>query len=230
MMMKAVAATILFLAAPVFGQNERATNPGGLYLTFSALAVFTQDSALRDNTGGAIDAALAPFGFMTSDVTAEFSPGFGFRVGVGYTFPAPESPVALTLELEYLFQSADFDSFSTPVGSLSAGGDNYSNSIMANLILDFAIVGGFGVYVGGGLGVTVVSADLSNIGGIVTFLGRDEDTKFAWQFLGGLKYAIGEHWVVYLGGRYFDAGDVNFATLGGEYKSISLEAGFRFYF
>ena len=229
-MTKAVAATVLFLAAPVFGQDDLTTNSGGLYLTFSALAVFTQDSALRDNTGGVIDAALAPFGFMTSDITAELSPGFGFRAGVGYTIPAPESPVTLTLELEYLFQSADFDSLSTPIGSLSAGGDNYSHSIMGNLILDFDIAGGFGVYVGGGIGVTIVSADLNNIGGIVTFLGRDEDTTFAWQFLGGLKYAIDEHWVVYLGGRYFDAGDVNFATLGGEYKSISLEAGFRFYF
>ncbi len=229
-MTKAVAATVLFLAAPVFGQDDLTTSPEGLYLTFSALAVFTQDSALRDNTGGVIDAALAPFGFMTSDITAELDPGFGFRAGVGYTFPANEAPVALTLELEYLFQSADFDSLSSPIGSLSASGDNYSHSFMGNLILDFDILGGFGAYVGGGIGVTIVSADLSNIGGFVTFLGRDEDTKFSWQFLGGLKYAIDEHWVVYLGGRYFDAGDVNFATLGGEYTSISLEAGFRFYF
>ncbi len=229
-MKKAVAASVLFVAAPVFGQDGFKGNPPGLYLSFSALAVFTEDSGLRDNTGGAIDAALAGIGLMTSDLTAELSTGIGLRAGVGYTFPAPESPVALTLELEYLFQSADFESISSPIGSLTADGNNYSNSIMGNLILDFDIVSGFGVYVGGGVGVTVVSADLSNIGGVVTFLGRDEDTKFAWQVLGGLKYAIDEHWVVFLGGRYFDAGDVNFATLGGEYKSLSIELGFRYYF
>lgn len=230
-MTKAVtAATVLFLAAPVFGQDDLTTNPGGLYLSFSAMGVFTQDSALRDNTGGVIDAALAPFGLMTSDLTAEFNPGFGFRVGVGYTFPAPGSPVALTLELEYFFQYAEFDSISSPNGSLSAGGNNFSNSFMGNLILDFDIVGGFGLYVGGGVGFTIVSVDLDDIGGLSVPLVRDEDTKFAWQFLGGLKYVIDEHWVVYLGGRYFDAGDVDFDALGGEYTSVVIEAGFRFYF
>ena len=70
----AVAATVIFLATPVFGQDDLTTNPGGLYLTFSAMGVFTQDSAMRDNTGGFIDAALAPLGLMTSDLTAELDP------------------------------------------------------------------------------------------------------------------------------------------------------------
>ena len=217
-----IVAMTLAITAPVCGQFGEG---GGFYFTGSGMVVFQQDSQLRDNTGGLIDALLAPL--MTSDLELEFNTGFGVRAGVGYTF----ADIPLSLEFEYVYRSSDIDSISTPLGTLPAAGDTDSHSLMWNALLDIDFGDtGFGLYGGAGVGFTVSRAELTDVGGLPIGLLRDDDTTFSWQVLGGVKFAIDSQLVLYTGVRYFDAGDVNFDTLGGENQSLSVEFGFRVYF
>ncbi len=217
-----IVAMTLAITAPVCGQYGEA---GGFYFTGSGMVVFQQDSQLRDNTGGLIDALLAPL--MTSDLELDFNTGFGVRAGIGYTF----ADIPLSLEFEYVYRSSDVDSISTPLGPLPAAGDNVSHSLMWNALLDVDFEDtGFGLYGGAGVGFTITRAELTDIGGLPIGLLRDDDTTFSWQALGGIKYAVGPQLVFYTGVRYFDAGDVDFDTLGGENQSLNIEFGFRVYF
>ncbi len=59
---------------------------------------------------------------------------------------------------------------------------------------------------------------------------NDSDFSLAWQVMGGARWSIGEHWVLFGGVRYFDAGDVDFETFGGTNRSLNVELGVRFYF
>ncbi|MHC4272960.1 MAG: outer membrane protein [Planctomycetota bacterium] len=203
-------------ADPVEPVREK---PAGLYLTLSGMVVLQEDSDLTSVGGIALDASL------------EYDPGFGVQGGVGYTF-SWESPVSLSLELDYAFRSADVDTLEAPGLSIPAGGTNDSHAIMFNALASVEVADGFGFYGGGGIGVTITEADLSlDLGGGVTLrLPSDTDVTFSWQVMGGAQYALGRHVVFFGGVKYFDAGDVSFDTFGGENRSLAFEAGLRVYF
>ncbi len=193
--------------------------PHGLYLKLAGAFVLQQDAELLSVGGVPLSATL------------DFETGYGVQGGVGYTF-AWESGPSLSLELEYAFRSAETDVVSAPPLALPATGQNESHSLMLNVIGAIDIVGGLGLYGGGGFGIAITNSDLTlDLGGgtFVTFPG-DTDTTLAWQLMGGVQYAFGRHFVVYSGVRYFDAGTVGFQTFQSENKSISIELGLRVYF
>ncbi len=193
--------------------------PDGLYLKLAGAFVLQQDAELLSAGGVPLSATL------------DFETGYGVQGGVGYTF-AWESGPSLSLELEYAFRSAETDVVSAPPLALPATGQNESHSLMLNVIGAIDIVGGLGLYGGGGFGIAITNSDLTlDLGGgtFVTFPG-DTDTTLAWQLMGGVQYAFGRHLVIYSGVRYFDAGTVGFQTFQSENKSISIELGLRVYF
>ena len=204
------------LAADPVGQQHA---PGGLYLKLAGSLVVQQD------------AELLSIGGVPLSATMDFDIGYGVQGGVGYTF-AWESGPSVSLELEYSFRSVQIDELSSPPLTLPATGQNESHSLMVNVIGSIDIVGGFGIYGGGGIGVAITNSDLTlDLGGgtFVVFPG-DTDTTLAWQVMGGVQYAFGPHLVLYSGVRYFDAGTVAFDTFQSENKSISVELGLRIHF
>lgn len=193
--------------------------PGGLYVKLSGAVLQQQDSD------------LASVGGIPLNATLEFDSGFGVHGAVGYTWSG-ESPVSVSLELEYSFRTADHETLSAPPLFIPAAGTNESHSLTLNGLASVEIAGGFGLYGGAGIGVTRTLSDLvlDLGGGLMLPFPGDEDVTISWQVMGGVQYAIGRHIVVFGGVRYFDAGDVQFETFGSENKSISVEIGLRVYF
>jgi opacity protein-like surface antigen len=136
------------------------------------------------------------------------------------------------VEGTYAYRSADVDRLVAPGLTLPARGTNQSHSIMVNFLGTFEIAGGFGVYGGGGVGVTITQADLGlDLGGGVTLaFPADTDVTFSWQVTGGVQYELGAHLVLFGGVKYFDAGHVGFETFGGENRNLAVEVGLRVYF
>jgi len=204
------------LAAVPVGQQQ---TPDGLYLKLAGSFVLQQDADLFSVGGVPLSATL------------DFDTGFGGQAGVGYTFAWASGP-SVSVEFEYSFRTVEIEEVSAPPLILPATGQNESHSLMLNVIGSIDIVGGLGVYAGGGLGVAITNSDLTvdlGGGGFVSFPG-DTDTTFAWQAMGGVQYAFGAHFVLYSGVRFFDAGTVAFETFRSQNSSISIELGLRLYF
>jgi opacity protein-like surface antigen len=213
-----ILSAVVFAADPVEPQPEREA-PTGLYLTLSGMVVLQEDSDLRSIGGSALDASL------------EYETGYGVQGGVGYTF-SWESPISLSLELDYAFRTADIDTLTAPGLEIQAGGSNDSHSIMFNALASVEVANGFGFYGGGGIGMTITESDLSlDLGGGVHLrFPSDTDVTFTWQVMGGVQYALGSHILFFGGVQYLDAGDVSFDTFGGENRSLAFQAGLRVYF
>lgn len=198
--------------------------PSGWYAKGFGMALWQQDSDIRDNTGFAPE--IEQWGTEFS-----FDIGFGGGVSVGYTFA--DFPVSL--ELEYAYRTAETDAYSVTIdgisGSGSVEGDFAVHAIMFNALFDTPIgESRFGLYGGGGVGIAVSEADLDSINGIALPIVSDDDTTFAWQVMGGVTFDVSARAQLYTGVRYFDAGDVDFELLGGENSSLSWEFGLRIYF
>ena len=204
-------------ADPVEPEREK---PGGLYLTLSGMVVVQEDSDLTSVGGLALDASL------------EYDTGYGVQAGVGYTFSWEESRLAVSLELDYAFRTADAESLDAPGLTIPASGTNDSHSIMFGVLASVEITGGFGLYGGGGIGLTISESDLTlDLGGGFSLpIPSDSDVTFTWQARGGVQYALGRHIVFFGGVNYLDAGNVHFDSFGGENRSLAFEAGLRVYF
>jgi opacity protein-like surface antigen len=194
--------------------------PGGLYLTLSGMVVEHDGNELTSVGGLALDARL------------EYDAGYGVQAGVGYTFSWEESRLAVSLELDYAFRTADMESLDAPGLAIPASGTNDSHSIMFNALASVEVGGGFGLYGGGGIGMTITESDLTLDlgGGFFLSIPSDTDVTFTWGVRGGVQYALGRHIVFFGGVNYLDAGDVHFETFGGENRSLAFEAGLRVYF
>lgn len=204
----------MLVASTAYAQDFDQGAPGaGWYISGSLMAVFPQDSAI-DGTSLAID----------------FSPGVGARVGGGYTFMPPEAPLdfALSIELEYVFRYADIDQVKAPGVSAALGGYALANALMIDFIAEIQFGdSGFGLYGGGGIGVGFANVEIT-VPGVGT--ASDNDFGFAWQVLGGVKYHINAHWMVYTGVRYWALDDLNFSGIETDLTTVEWEFGFRFYF
>lgn len=87
-----------------------------------------------------------------------------------------------------------------------------------------------GVHLRGGVGLARAEADLRSLDGVATGLASDSDPGFAWPAPAGLSWSIDERTQMHGGVRYFDAGDVDFETIGAEHSSLGRELGLRFIF
>jgi len=109
------------------------------------------------------------------------------------------------------------------------------DSVMFNLVSRLPR-GTFHPYVGGGIGVAVVSTDFNFSGtttiGNSTFVGTtsadDRDTAFAWQILGGMDVDITDKFYVGINGRYF-ATNVTLFGIDVEFRNVAAMAvaGYR---
>ncbi|RYE50364.1 MAG: porin family protein, partial [Rhizobiaceae bacterium] len=89
-----------------------------------------------------------------------------------------------------------------PGAYTEASGKNKALSFMVNGLLDFGGEDGFSGYVGGGAGVARVKFSGYNVSGD-DFL-NDEDSRFAWQAIAGVRYPVSTNVDVGLKYRYFN--------------------------
>jgi len=102
--------------------------PGGLYVKLSGAVLQQQDSD------------LASVGGIPLNATLEFDSGFGVHGAVGYTWSG-ESPVSVSLELEYSFRTANHETLIAPPLFIPATGTNESHSLMLNALASVEIAG-----------------------------------------------------------------------------------------
>ena len=230
------------LALPAIAQND-----DGWYVSGFVGVGFVNDADLRgtqDPVAGAPGAAGAP-----ARIQAEFDSDSTLGVALGYKTPWEFFGLFNTrLELEYSTLEVDVSDGSFNGGNQSFGGDasidfflinNYSDIIWND---DQSVI----PYIGGGLGVANVDANILYAGGGATapnFVVTGEDSGLAGTVAGGLTWMTGTPWEVYGEARYYQIRDLEFdrrfigngenlfnARVDDDFDGTSLTIGARYKF
>lgn len=136
------------------------------------------------------------------------------------------------------YRQNEFDEAEVSGITLDFDGDLEQITVMSNLYYDFNL-GTYGgatgpmanlvPFVGGGIGVAFVNAELNSVGG-VPINADEDDTVFAWQAVAGLAYNFTPNIAVTASYAYFATSDTNFDGVESEYGSHNVIGGVRFSF
>lgn len=157
--------------------------------------------------------------------TTKFDEGYTVSLALGSKLAhfAPNWSLAkkLRVEAEVSYSESEIEN---GLGDPEASAAAY----MANLYYDFDIQDRWSGFVGGGVGVALLSLEGNG-------LRDDDDTVFAYQIRAGLGYELTPKLTATLGYRFFDTEDGEFADGVGrrfdaEYRSHGVEAGLRYAF
>ncbi len=161
---------------------------------------------------------------------AEFDNGYGIEGAVGYAHHS-----GFRGELALGYRNNDFDDLSVSGISASSlginvGGQVEALSVMANGYAAFDVGAGFKPFIGAGIGIAYLDAelDLSVPGFAVT--ASDDDTVFAYQGIAGIEYEIPtDSATIALGVRYsyFATTDPDFGGVEAEYGTHNIMFGVR---
>lgn len=164
---------------------------------------------------------------------AEYDTGYSFGASIGYMPAFKELPMNMVrLEAEVNYRSSSLSDITVGGVSGTGSGDMQNLAGMLNLFLDAPTGSNWTPYVGGGLGFSTVQFDNGSGFGNTD----DEDTVFAYQFMGGLAYSPETipSTRFTLGYRYFGSEDAEYAVPGGTIEvsndshNVELGAQFRF--
>lgn len=196
-------------ALPAFAEDDH-----GLYVAGFIGAGFPNDANLR-GTQAPVAGAPGTIG-DPARVQAEFDSDSTLGIALGYKTPWELFGLFNTrLELEYSTLDVDVSDGSFNGGNQSFGGDaridfflinNYSDIIWSD---DQTLV----PYIGGGLGVANVDANILYAGGGAVdpnFVVTGEDSGLASTFAAGLTWLTGTPWEVYGEARYYQIRDLEF--------------------
>ena len=161
--------------------------------------------------------------------------GYDAALFAGYDF----GMFRLEAEVAQKRASVDEAEFSGAMtGRFPGGGSTRAQSFMVNGLIDIGDDGGFGAFVGGGLGIARVKAnDYRVADGPVVH--DDSDSAFALQAIAGIRAAIGERLDAHIKYRFFNVDDISFAGIAnagspaiedGRLRSHSVLAGIAFSF
>ena len=150
-----------------------------------------------------------------------FDTGFVGTFAAGYDFANP-----MRLEVEYLWQKNDLDrlSYDNFYGNFDQG-DLKTQAFMFNGYYDIDTGSPWTPYVGAGIGWGKL--DL-NTPGVPNF--SDNDDVFAYQFMGGVAYAIDAQWSVDAQYRFFGTNDATINGADFNLNSNDLMIGVRYTF
>jgi opacity protein-like surface antigen len=109
----------------------------------------------------------------------------------------------LRVEAHGSFRRADLDS--VKLGSLHVSGEGWAGAgaLLGNVYIDLPVPFPVKPYVGGGAGVAIFNADTN--GNSVSI--DDNDTKFAWNVMGGVFWPVWRHLELDLRYRYITSDD-----------------------
>ncbi len=162
---------------------------------------------------------------------AEFDNGFGIEGAVGY-----EHPSGFRGELALGYRNNDFDDLSVAGISASSAGINVGGqvealSVMANGYAAFDVGAGFKPFIGAGIRVAFLDAELElSVPGFGVSSDSDDDTVFAYQGIAGIEYEIPtDAATIALGVRYsyFATTDPDFGGIEAEYATHNVMFGVR---
>lgn len=171
------------------------------------------------------DADLGGAG-LPANTEIEFDSDVGAVGAVGWHFSN-----GLRAELEFSYLDVDIDTISGGGLSAAATGSVEAYSGMFNLLYELDLDGHsirhldrFHPYVGAGIGFSNIDATLT-IGGVT---GSDDDTVFAYQFIGGLAIDVTDTISITTDYRYFATEDPDFGVVDAEFAAHKFTAGLRF--
>jgi opacity protein-like surface antigen len=162
----------------------------------------------------------------TNAGNVEFDNGYGAGASLGY-MPGGDGFMNNTrFELEYSFNQADLDT----LAGAAIGDDIRVHSYMVNAFYDIPTGTSIVPYIGAGAGLANVDLDVPsrNL--------NDDDSVFAYQFMGGIGYSPVSvpNTTLTFGYRYFASDDPEFSVgttnVDHELSSHNLEVGARFAF
>lgn len=237
----ALAATTL-VTFPAIAENDQ-----GLYVSGFIGAGFAGDaelSGIQTPEAGAPGIPGAP-----ARILADFDTDSTLGVALGYKTPWEFFGLFHPrLELEYSTLSADVGNGSFNSGTQSFGGDTSIDFFLVNNYSDIiwdedqTLI----PFIGGGLGVASVDANILYAGGGATspnFIVTGEDTGLAGTVAGGLTWLTGSPWEVYGEARYYQVRDLAFdrrfigggadllnARVEDDFDGTSLTVGARYKF
>lgn len=224
-----------------------AEGDSGLYVSGFIGAGFPGDvelTGIQNPEAGSPGAIGAP-----ARIDTEFDNDVTFGVAVGYDTPWEFFGLFNTrLELEYSRIEADVSG-----GSFNSGNQPFSG----DATIDFFLINNYSdiiwddnqtviPYVGGGIGIASVDADIRYAGGgapAPNFVATGEDEGLAGTIAGGLTWLTGSPWEVYGEARYYQIQDLDFerrfigggadlfnANVGDDFDGTSLTIGARYKF
>ncbi|MEM6556751.1 MAG: outer membrane beta-barrel protein [Pseudomonadota bacterium] len=230
------------LTLPAFAQDD-----DGWYVSGFVGAGFANDADLR-GTQNPVAGAPGTVG-DPARVQAEFDSDSTIGVALGYKTPWEFFGLFNTrLELEYSTLSVDVSDGSFNGGNQSFGGDADIDFFLINNYSDIIWDDNQTLipYVGGGLGIANVDANILYAGGGAVdpnFVVTGEDSGLAGTFAGGLTWLTGTPWEVYGEARYYQIRDLEFdrrfigngenlfnAEVDDDFDGTSLTIGARYKF
>ncbi len=205
-----------FIASPAYAQSK-------WYIGGGAGGTFLMDSELDDPTG-----ILAAIGTETS-----FDTGYYVGGTVGYAWANNNNDTVFRLEGELSYRQNDFDQFTVLGFDFDMDGDTSALGLMVNGFYDIGTGTSWKPYLGGGIGLALVSINDATVVGIP--LADDDDTVFAYQLGAGLGYEVNPNLTISLDYRFFATVDPDFTDPTGiefsaEYMSHNIGLGLRYGF
>ncbi len=197
-------------AAATFGAGAHAADPPGTwtpayerpaprYVEMASGWYIRGDFGYRFNHLDSVEAGRQVTSFKYPD-------SLGVSFGGGYKYKWFRSDVTVdyspkvTARAASTFTGASQPQYTTKIDPLS---------VMANVYLDLGTWAGFTPYIGAGAGVTWVrSREYTDTERRIDYATANGRTNFSWAAMAGVAYQINARWVVDVGYRYLDLGDL----------------------
>jgi OmpA-OmpF porin, OOP family len=196
-----------------------------LALSSSALsgAAFAREKAVYiEGDFGAVVATANRYKLPSGDATGRLETKTGYDAGgiIGY------DTGFLRLEVEGSYREAKARSLNGSPLALGFGngpvnGTVSAKSVMGNALLDFGADTGLQVYGGGGAGYARIK-QVVNSGTSKFTLIHDQQNKFAWQLIGGIRAPLGANWDIGVKYRYFNVDGLDITSRNGTRARSSL--------
>jgi opacity protein-like surface antigen len=193
-----IAAALMALSGPALAE--------GWYADFGGSYGFFEEETIKDGIipGGRGELAVHD--------------GFGVTTALGYAW---QNGLRTEAELGYRRNSLDKVSGGAFGTAFTGDVDGHVSAFsgMANVLYDYQTRGDLTPYIGAGIGaadVTVVSDRLR---------ADDSDLVFAYQFMGGVRYALTNNLSVRAGYRFFATTTPEIQGSTGEYLTHNVELG-----
>ncbi|MFZ0692759.1 MAG: outer membrane beta-barrel protein [Alphaproteobacteria bacterium] len=183
----------------------------GWYVDFGGQFALMQEQTIRDG--------IIPGG--TGELASD--PGFGVTGALGYAW---ENGLRTEAELGYRRNGIDKVSGGAYGTRFTGDVDGHISALsgMFNMLYDYDTKSAFTPYIGSGLGLANVTAASGPLHV------DDNDVVFAYQFMGGVRYALTDNISIRTGYRYFATTAPDIRGSSGEYGSHNVEMGLTFGF
>jgi opacity protein-like surface antigen len=202
-----------------------------IVLTVAALSVLTiSRTSMASDAGFYIKANVGVGMAMDADIDnipgapgteiITYDSGLTASLAAGYDFAN-----AMRMEVEVIRQKNDFtlSSYANFYGNFNEG-DLKTHSFMVNGFYDIDTGSPWTPFVGIGIGLSKLDINGPD------FHYSDSDNVFAYQFIGGVAYAINDQWSLDAQYRFMGTGDATIDEAEFDFNSNNLMLGLRYSF